>query len=124
MKKPRYGTIGYMSTPQDKVVAEAVKFVDKVNQIILFPFIALLTAIAFLVFIIGCAEYIINGGNDKAREQGIKHITYGIIGLVVMLSAWAILSIATGTFGLDDELRCANDPSGSGCDKAFALPSA
>jgi TRAP-type C4-dicarboxylate transport system permease small subunit len=109
-------------TPKQRAVAEAVRFVDKVNQIILFPFIALLTAVAFLVFIIGCAEYILNGGNEKAREQGIKHITYGIIGLVVMLSAWALLQIATATFGLDDELRCANNPSASGCDAAFTLP--
>jgi hypothetical protein len=107
---------------QDKAAAEAASFVVKFNAIILYPLIALLSAVAFLVFLWGCAQYFINATNDQARQQGVKHITFGIIGLVVMLSAFAILSIATSTFGLDDQLKCANNPSLSGCDKAFTVP--
>lgn len=107
---------------EQKALAETGRFIDKVNEVVLVPLIGLLMAIAFLVFIFGCAEYIINGGNQKAREQGIKHITYGIIGLVVMVSAWAILELATATFGLKDELNCADDQTQSGCSDAFKLP--
>ncbi len=55
--------------------------------------------IAFLVFLFGCAEYIRGANNPQAREQGVKHITYGVIGLVIMVSAWAILNLAANTFG-------------------------
>jgi uncharacterized membrane protein YjfL (UPF0719 family) len=108
-------------SPQQKATAEAASFVDKFNDIILFPLIALLAAVAFFMFLVGCAEYIIHSSNDSERQTGVKHITWGIIGLVIMVSAWAILRIATGTFGLDDELKCANDPTASGCDKAFQI---
>lgn len=108
-------------SPQQKAVGEAASFVDKVNEIILFPFIALLMAVAFLVFLWGCAEYIFKSGNESARAEGVKHITFGIIGLVVMVTAWSLLSLATGTFGLGDELECANDPTKSGCDKIFEI---
>jgi NADH:ubiquinone oxidoreductase subunit 2 (subunit N) len=108
-------------SPGQKAAAEADKFVDKVNDVILFPLIALLSAVAFLVFLYGCAEYIINAANDKSREQGVKHITWGIIGLVVMVTAWAILLLATGTFGLSDEAACANNPSGPGCAEKFDI---
>ena len=112
----------YMSSAgQTKAAAEAVSFVDKFNSVILFPLITLLSAIAFLIFLYGCAQYIINAGNETSRAEGVKHITYGIIGLVVMLSAWAILSLATGTFGLSDELNCAKDPTASGCDAKFQV---
>jgi hypothetical protein len=37
---------------------EAAKFVDKFNTIILFPTIALLSAVALLVFLWGVAEYL------------------------------------------------------------------
>ena len=94
----------------------AYEFVQKFNQIILFPTIALLSAIALLVFTYGCFLYIVRSGDPGARAQGVKHITWGVVGLVVMLSAYTILSIAAGTFGFDDELKCANDPSRSGCD--------
>lgn len=109
-------------SPQQQAANEAAGFVAKFNDIILFPTIALLTAVAFLVFLWGCAEYFMGAANDQARQQGVKHITYGIIGLVVMVSAYAILLIATATFGLDDELNCAKDPNASGCSSAFTLP--
>lgn len=107
-----------MSTQQD-VVNQAHGFVGKFNDAILFPLIALLSAVAFLVFLFGCAQYVMNAGNSSAREEGVKHITWGIIGLVVMVSAWAILGIAAGTFGLNKELNCANDPTAGGCDSVF-----
>jgi len=101
--------------------AEAATFVGKFNTIILFPTIALLGSVAFLVFLWGCAEYFFNATNEQAREQGVKHITWGIIGLVIMLSAFTILSIAASTFGLGDQINCANDPSAAGCENAFKV---
>lgn len=109
-------------TPQQKAAAEAGKFVTKVNDIILFPLIALLSGIAFLFFIYGCAKYIMNADNDQAREEGKKHIMYGFIGLVVMISAFAILSIASNTFGLGKQLDCAKTPGDGSCtSSAFKL---
>ncbi len=109
-------------SPQQQAANEAAGFVAKFNDIILFPTIALLSAVAFLVFLWGTAEYFMNAANDAGRQQGVKHITYGIIGLVIMISAFTILTIATATFGLDDELKCAKDPSGPGCSSAFTIP--
>jgi heme/copper-type cytochrome/quinol oxidase subunit 2 len=112
-----YG-VSAQSAAQNAAI-EAASFVDTFNQVILFPLIALLSAVAFLVFIVGCAQYFINATNDQARQQGVKHITFGIIGLVVMLSAFAILSIAANTFGLSDELECADNPSAGNCASLF-----
>ncbi len=108
--------IAFAQAPGTK---EAADFVAKFNSIILFPTIALLSAVAFLVFLWGCAEYFFNATNDQARQQGVKHITWGIIGLVIMLSAFTILSLAASTFGLGDQLKCADDPSASGCSTIF-----
>jgi Type IV secretion system pilin len=83
-------------TPQ----AEAASLVQKINEVILFPLIALLSAIAILVFVYGCAIYIMNASNETARATGKKHIMFGIIGLLVMVAAYSILSLAAGTFGL------------------------
>jgi fructose-specific phosphotransferase system IIC component len=104
-------------------VAEAQAFVADFNSIILFPFIGFLTAVAVLIFIYGGFEYIIHADNSAAREQGRKHLMWGIVGLFVMLVAFGILSIAAGTFGLNDELNCADNPDE--CDNTvFEIPSA
>jgi hypothetical protein len=109
-------------TPQQQAAQEAGRFVTQINTIILFPLIALLSGIAFLFFIYGCAVYILNAANDKAREEGKKHIMYGLIGLTVMVSAYGLLTLAGNTFGLGQQLNCANTPTKAGCDNAFKLP--
>ncbi len=109
-------------SPQQKATAEAVSFVAKFNTVILYPTIALLTALAFFLFLLGCLQYLLNAGSSAGREKGMKNITYGIIGLVVMISAFTILKIAAATFGLDDQVTCANDPTLPGCENAFKLP--
>ena len=78
----------------------ARNFVDRLNQAILFPLITLMIAVALVVFLWGCFEYIAGAASPEQRAQGQKHILWGIIGLVVMVSAYAILSIAANTFGL------------------------
>lgn len=105
---------------QNQGVTVAVSFLEKFNDVILFPLITLMMAVAFLFFLYGCFEYIIHADNETARATGRQHILYGIIGLLVMLSAMAILRIAVGTFGLEKDLDCANDPLASGCDLHFS----
>ena len=68
-----------------------------------------MSAVALLIFIYGCFEYVVRAADPAARTQGIKHITWGIVGLVVMLSAYTIMTIVTATFGLSDELEGANN---------------
>jgi len=107
---------------QSPGTATAQAFVATFNDVILFPIILLLTAVALLVFMYGCFLYIVNAANPSAREDGRKHILWGIVGLFIMLAAFAILSIAANTFGLSDELDCADNPNQSKCNDSFRLP--
>lgn len=108
-------------SPKETAAIEAGKFVSDLNEFILFPLIALLSGVAFLVFMYGCVVYIFNGENEQARSEGKKHILYGIIGLVIMISAYGLLTIATNTFGLGKQLDCANNPTITGCGDAFKI---
>jgi hypothetical protein len=80
-------------------------FLTKINEAILFPLITLMMAIALLIFLYGAFEYVKGAANEGDRETGRRHLLYGIIGMLVMLSAFTILTIAAATFELDDELR-------------------
>ena len=79
----------------------ARNFLMKLNDAILYPLISLMMAVALLVFLWGCFEFIMAAGDPGARTTGKKHILWGITGMVVMVSAYGILTIAVGTFGLD-----------------------
>lgn len=102
--------------------AEAFEFVARFNEVILYPVILLLTGIAFLVFLYGCLIYITHAENSSAREEGRNHIIYSLIGMFVMLVAYAILTIAANTFGLQPMLDCANNPNGAGCNNVMRVP--
>jgi hypothetical protein len=97
----------------------AMCFVDRINGAILFPLITLLSAVAFIVFLWGGFQYIKNADNEQGRQVGSAHMLYGVIGLLVMLSAYAILSIAAGTFGLQGELSEIEGMSGGGACSAW-----
>lgn len=75
-------------------------FVGKFQQIILFPLMGLLLSLALLVFIWGAFEFVRNADSDEGRNTGKRHMLFGIIGMLIMVSALAILKIAAGTFGL------------------------
>ncbi|OGG41637.1 hypothetical protein A2837_00630 [Candidatus Kaiserbacteria bacterium RIFCSPHIGHO2_01_FULL_46_22] len=75
-------------------------FLAKFNDAILYPLITLMMTIALIVFLYGVFEFIMNAGNEAGRSAGKKHIMWGVVGMVIMVSAYSILSIAAGTFGL------------------------
>jgi hypothetical protein len=54
------------------------------------PAVMLLMAVALLYFLWGVIKYIKNGESSEARTDGAKHMFWGIVGLAIMLSAFAI----------------------------------
>ncbi len=81
-------------------VTAAQAVVTKIENIILFPLMTLMMAVAFLVFLWGAYEFVAGADSSEAQTKGKSHMLYGIIGLLVMVSAYAILKIAAGTFGI------------------------
>jgi hypothetical protein len=67
---------------------------------------AFVLSFAFLVF--GGIKWILSGG-DKAGTEGAKGtITAALIGLVVVLVAWALLNLVSNLFGLSTNIDTLN----------------
>ncbi len=92
-------------SPHQQAVDSAAGYVSTFRDVFLDPLIFLLMAIAFLVFVWGGFQYIINADNEQARSQGKKSMLFGIIGLLVMVSALAIMELFANTFGLGGVLK-------------------
>lgn len=76
------------------------EFLDRVNAVIINPLIILIFAIAFLVFFWGIFQFILNSSDSTEREGGKKKIVYGLIGMFIMFSAYGLIRIVLGTFGV------------------------
>jgi hypothetical protein len=79
----------------------AVSIVTTVKNVIIYPLVTLMFVVAMVVFLWGVFEYVKGGTEEAARATGKRHMIFGVIGFVVMLSAVAILNIALGTVGLE-----------------------
>ena len=77
-----------------------VKFVGKVNSILLNPLIILMFAAALGYFLYGVFEFIANAGQAEDREKGKSHMLWGIIGMFIMFAVFAILRLIENTLGV------------------------
>lgn len=54
-------------------------------------------AAAFLYFVYGIFQFVRNPEDSGARSKGLQHMFYGLIGLLLMVSAGAIFNIVKST---------------------------
>ena len=64
---------------------------------IIMPIVALMFAVGIVVFVYGVIEMIWKGGDPDVRARGRMHMLGGIIGMVIMLSAWGIIYLIYNT---------------------------
>ncbi len=76
------------------------QLIAKINDAIVNPLIALLFALAFVIFLWGVFQMIRNAGNEKERETGQQHILWGVIGMFIMIAVKGIIAIIGKTLGL------------------------
>jgi hypothetical protein len=71
---------------------------NTVTSSILNPFIKLLFAVATLVFIWGIIQLIASPENSEARENGKRHIIWGLVGATIMLGTFGIINLILTIF--------------------------
>jgi hypothetical protein len=57
------------------------------------PLVVLVMVLATFFFLFGVVQYISQHGNEKARGDSVKTITWGIIGLFVMVVMWGLVRL-------------------------------
>jgi hypothetical protein len=83
---------------EDSVTVEQV--MAKIAENILNPIILFMFSVALVVFLWGTFKFLRGAADPKAREEGAKHILFGVVGMAVMIGAYGLIRIALGTFGL------------------------
>jgi len=85
-----------------------IPLLQKINQFILNPLIGLAFAVAMIVFMFGIFQFIGSDMSDKSREDGKKKILYGLLGMFIMVSAFGLIRIVLGTFGISTQTGIIN----------------
>lgn len=84
--------------------ADVDALIGRVNEHVLNPLITLLFAVAFARFIIGLLNFFNSkkSGDENGLEKGKSHMLWGIIGMVIMVSVFGIMSFITTTIQAGD----------------------
>lgn len=88
---------------QDNGVATATvdTFIAKVNDVIINPLISVLFVIAFMLFLFGMLRFFFQRDQSSdAAKQGRQHMLWGIVGMFIMLSVFAIMAMIKNTLGV------------------------
>jgi uncharacterized membrane protein YidH (DUF202 family) len=76
------------------------QFIANVEREILSPFLTLIALAAFVVFVWGVVEFILGASDAEKRRTGQRHMIWGVIGLVIIFGANAIVAIIKATIGV------------------------
>ncbi len=77
-----------------------IQFIHKVSIVIINPLIKLVFLVALVVFLWGVFGYVKDGDSDDARSSGRRHMLWGVFGMFIMISVFAILSFVLNTFDI------------------------
>jgi hypothetical protein len=78
-----------------------MQFIGKVEQAIINPLITLIALAAFVVFVWGVVDFIGGAANEEKRKTGQQHMLWGLIGLVIIFGAKAIVMLLANTIGVE-----------------------
>jgi uncharacterized RDD family membrane protein YckC len=87
-------------------------FLSGIIAYVINPGILLLFSVASIVFIYGVVVYWIKGSGPNDRATGGRHILWGLVGMLIMIGTFAIMSFVQNTLGIDPEDRPTTIPSG------------
>lgn len=75
------------------MLASLDSFVQTIKTELINPILRFLFPLAILLFLIGVVQFIINSDSPEGRTTGIRHIIWGIVGIVIMLGVFSIINL-------------------------------
>ena len=72
----------------------------KIVTVIVVPLVTLVFVLAVLIFIWGVAGMIIYRENAEKREEGQRHILWGVVGMFIMIGVYGIIRLIANTVGV------------------------
>lgn len=79
------------------------QLVTKLVDLIIDPLIYLLFTAGFFFFMFGLVKFLWNLRGGEVANDGKQHMLWGLIGMFVMMSAFAIISLIMNTFGINSQ---------------------
>lgn len=84
-------------------VSTFADLIEQARTAIITPLVGIIWTLAVVYFLWGVTKYVRNAGDPSERNEGIQMMIWGSIGLAVMLSYAAIVSVVRRTANLQGD---------------------
>lgn len=81
------------------MVSTAAQIVQRLTRYVIDPILLIIFSLGFLLFMWGLIEFLLKLDRGSDHKQGIEHMKWGIVGMVVMSSVGGIIALIDNTFG-------------------------
>lgn len=82
----------------------AQSIAQSLNTVLINPLILALFATGLLLFVVGLIQFLYNinilGTSGDGREEGKRHMVWGLVGMFIMISAYSILNFLATNIGV------------------------
>jgi hypothetical protein len=93
--------MGAATYTSSRCVESASAFATCLSNVVINPILALLFAVALLVFVWGVVQFIWGLSSEAShKEEGRMHMLWGLIGMFIMVAAYAILHLVANTINV------------------------
>lgn len=76
------------------------ELISKFNTAIINPVLLLIFAVGTLAFVLGVVEFLLGLQQDSDKKaDGKRHMLWGLVGMFIMVSAWAVIKLIAGMVG-------------------------
>lgn len=80
---------------------DASQLANKLSIVIINPILALIFAVGLLVFVYGIIEFMWGLSTEAGKkEEGKRHMIWGLVGMFIMVAAYAILKVIAATLNV------------------------
>lgn len=102
---------------------------ERIVTQILEPAVRVLFAAGFFLFLWGLAKFLYNlesvakkEGERSKRKEGLNHLIWGLVGMLVMVSAEGIIALIMNTLGINPGQTNFQQPQGGDQTSPFERP--
>lgn len=76
-----------------------IPLIESIKQHILTPIVSLLFALALVYFLYGMVQFLWQSDSNTAKQEGVQHMLWGVIGMGIMVAVYGIMNLICRTIG-------------------------
>jgi uncharacterized RDD family membrane protein YckC len=80
-----------------------VDLLDRIVDYVIDPAVKVVFTLGLFMFLWGFVEFLWKLKDGQVSEDGKNHMVYGLVGMMIMVSVYGIISLVMNTFGIDPD---------------------